>query len=174
MFSFLQQGMKAQTLLLVVLALLAFACKEAHMEHGKIKMNLTYEIIQENLKNNLYVLKWKDTLGLSKGYLPNNYFNRPKEVWCIITEKENDTIGYYCGSSMPRSYCYFTPTDSLVTLKFMVGFNILPKKFESDTLGMAAYLKASIKPKEFEPIHLNIRSDNEKQFEKIIKEKHYR
>jgi hypothetical protein len=134
-------------------------------------MKLTYEIIPEDHDRNYYTVMWTDTLGLSEGYLPEKYPSRPKEIWCFVTNYENDTLGYYKGMSMPHNYCDFKSTDSLITLNFMTGLNILPEQFEKDTTGASAYLKKNQTPKEFEPITVNINTDLRQKFTVELKEK---
>jgi len=134
-------------------------------------MQLTYEIIPEDHDRNYFTVMWTDTLGLSEGYLPEKYPSRPKEIWCFVTNYENDTLGYYKGMSMPHRYCDFKSTDSIITLNFMIGLNILPGQFENDTTGKAAYLKDNLTPKEFEPIRVNINTDLRQKFTVELKEK---
>lgn len=138
----------------------------------KSTIQITYEIIPEDYEQNHFTVKWKDTLGLGEGYLPEKFFSRPKEIWCNVTNRENDTLGYYKGMSMPHDYCDFKTTDTLVTLNFMIGLNILPEKFENDTTGATEYIKANQNPVEFKPIEVNMNTDLRQSFTIELKEKH--
>ena len=137
-------------------------------------IQLSYEIIPEDYERNLYYVSWNDTLGLSEGYLPDKFLQRPKELWCFITNNSHDTLGYYKGLSMPQSYLYFQTTDTIVTLNFMIGLNIFSSKFETDTIGAKEYYKANTNPIEFEPIEINILTDLRQTFKRELKEKNYR
>ena len=134
-------------------------------------MQLKYEIIPEDYERNLYSVDWTDTLGLSEGYLADKIFERPKEIWCFVINNENDTLGYYHGLSTPQTFCYFQTTDSIITLNFMIGLNILPRKFEKDTTGAKEYFESNKTPVEFKPVKVNIKSDLRKEFEVELNEK---
>ena len=145
-------------------------CKEIS-KPDKAKNQLKYKIISEDYGRNLYYVEWTDTLGLSEGYLPDKILKRPKEIWCFVTNNQNDTLGYYHGLSMAQTFCYFQTTDSIVTLNFMIGLNMFPDKFENDTTGAKAYQEANKTPIEFEPIEVNIKTDLRKEFEVELYEK---
>lgn len=151
------------------LAFIGFGCAEKkHREKGEIK--LTYTIVPEDFERNLYYVDWEDTLGLSEGYLPDNILGRPKEIWCFITNKKKDTLGYYHGQSMAQTYCGFQSKDSIVVLNFMVGLNMFPNAFDKDTTGLMAYWEAHKTPIALEPIEVNLETDLRKDFEVILKE----
>ncbi|MCX2681418.1 hypothetical protein OOZ15_15800 [Galbibacter sp. EGI 63066] len=154
----------------ISLILLMFGCKETNKQ-DKSKIQLKYEIIPEDYDRNLYYVNWTDTLGLSEGYLPNKILKRPKEIWCFVTNQENDTLGYYKGLSMAQTFCYFQTTDSIVTLNFMIGLNMFPDKFENDSTGAKAYWEVNKTPIEFEPIKINIKNGLRKEFEVELNEK---
>lgn len=145
-------------------------CKEPNQQ-SKSKIQLKYKIIPEDFENKWYSVDWTDTLGLSEGYLKDNFFKRPKEIWCFVTNEKNDTLGYYHGLSTPQSFCYFQAIDSIVTFNFMVGLNIFPYKFENDTTGAKAYWEANKTPIVFEPIKVNLKTDLRKEIEVELNEK---
>lgn len=164
--------MKFTSTLLVLITLVSCGgnSNKTH-EATKSIIQLTYEIIPEDYDRNYFTVTWTDTLGLSEGYLPDKFLSRPKEIWCIVNNRENDTLGYYKGMSMPHDYCSFKATDSLVTLNFMIGLNILPERFETDTTGAMAYIKANQTPIEYEPIEVNMNTDLRQSFTVELKEK---
>jgi hypothetical protein len=154
--------------ILLIIALLG--CKETN-KPIKSKILLKYEIIPEDFERNLYYVDWTDTLGLCEGYLPEKSLQRPKEMWCLVTNSKNDTLGYYHGRSMAQTYCYFQAIDSIITLNFMIGLNMFSDKFENDTAGAKAYWEANKTPIEFEPIMVNLKSDLRKVREVELIEK---
>lgn len=156
--------------ILILMILIISGCKETS-KPDKSKIQLKYEIFPEDYDRNLYYVDWTDSLGLSEGYLPDKILKRPKEIWCFVTNNQNDTLGYYYGLSMAQTFCYFQTTDSIVTLNFMIGLNMFPEKFENDTLGAKAYWEANKTPIEFEPIEVNIKTDLRKEFEVELNEK---
>jgi hypothetical protein len=129
------------------------------VDKSKEKIKLTFQIIPEDYDKNLYVVEWKDTLGIKQGY---NIIERPKEIWCIITNRSNDTLGYYRGQSTAQTFAYFQSTDSIVTLNFMIGLTL----FRS-----AESLDIKQNPICFEPVEINLNIDLRKEFEMILKEK---
>ena len=157
----------------MLLILTLFGCNQNNgsTETMKTKIQLTYEVIPEDYDRNLYYVNWIDTLGLGEGYLPDKLLERPKEIWCIISNKESDTLGHYTGLSMAQTFAYFQTTDSIVTLNFMIGLNISPDKFKNDTTGLMAYWEANKTPVEFEPFEVNIYKELRKKTEIELKEK---
>ena len=156
---------------IVILVVVAFfGCKQTSSPE-KTKIQLKYEIIPEDYERNLYYVDWTDTLGLSEGYLPDKILKRPKEIWCLVTNNQNDTLGYYHGLSMAQTFCYFQTTDSIVNLNFMIGLNMFPDKFENDTAGAKAYWETNKIPIEFEPVNVNIKYELRKEFEIELNEK---
>ena len=165
--------MKSRIIIILLFNLTLFGCDTLNgsKELNTKKIQLSYEIIPEDYDRNLYYVNWNDTLGLSEGYLPEKFLKRPKELWCFITNKRNDTLGYYKGLSMPQSFAGFQTTDTIVTLNFMIGLNILPEKFDTDTNGAMEFYRANKNPIEFEPVDINIRTDLRQTFKRELKEK---
>jgi hypothetical protein len=144
----------------IFLFLILLSCNSRNPANkSKEKINLTFQIIPEDYEKNWYVVEWKDTLGIKQGY---NVIERPKEIWCIITNRSNDTLGYYRGQSTAQTFAYFQPTDSIVTLNFMIGLTL----FRS---AKSLELKQDLIC--FEPVEINLNTDLKKEFEMILKEK---
>lgn len=127
-------------------------------------MKLAFEVIPEDYDRNLYYVNWQDTVGESEGYLPAKMLKRPKEIWCVITNKNNDTLGHYTGRSMAQTTAYFQTTDTVVILNFMIGLNMFSDKLDDEKTGRE-YWEANKTPIEFKPIHFNMKSDQRKKFE---------
>lgn len=127
--------------------------------NSKEKIKLTFQIIPEDYDKNWYSVEWKDTLGIKQGY---NTIERPKEIWCVITDRNDDTLGYYRGRSTAQTFTYFQPTDSIITLNFMIGLTL----FRS-----AKSLDPKQNPVYFEPVKINLNTDIRKEFEMILEEK---
>lgn len=89
------------------------------------KMNLEIELIPESY-NGVYSISWNDTL-CSEFNSEWNYLQiRPYELYCYITNLNEDTLGYYCGLSSPRQFTYFqtkASDDSIVNANFFIGIN---------------------------------------------------
>lgn len=156
-------------ILLIVLGLASCRQKSNSTDNSKTKLKLTFEVIPEDYEKHFYSITWQDTLGLSEGYIDHKWFSRPKEIWCVIVNQQNDTLGYYTGLSTAQSFAYFESTDTLVTLNFMVGLNFFSDKFGSGN-DMAAfennarqYSKENRLPISFEPIILNLKTDLQKK-----------
>jgi hypothetical protein len=163
----------------ILLLLLLLGCGQTKRPTDKTTMKFTYQIVPEDYDRNLYYVDWSDTLGQSDGYLQNkvNWLKRPKEIWCIITNKNNDTLGYYRGLSTAQSIAYFQSTDTIVTLNFMIGLNFFSDQFENmetrEAHEKAAwdYSMTNKLPIVFESIDINIKTDLRKEFEVKLKEK---
>jgi len=156
----------------IILILTFYSCNESPnkiqnnelSDDVKTKMNISFEIHPEDYENKSYSIVWYDTLGLSEGYLPENIIERPKEIKCMITNKDNDTLGYYKGSSMAQTYMYFNTNDSIINLNFMIGLNLIPKKIKTEKEKID-YLKKNIIPIKFKPIEINLNKDLSKKIE---------
>ena len=157
-------------LLLLVLTLLGCKQLKTSTEKTPEKMRLTFQIIPENQDRNLYYVEWKDTLGKSEGYLPDNILKRPKEIWCIVTNTSNDTLGHYTGLSTAQTFSYFQSNDSVVTLNFKVGLNIFSNKFDS-AVTVSEFQTKNHLPVEFEPVDVNLKTDLRKKFNLELKGK---
>lgn len=140
-------------------------------------MRLTFEVIPEDYERHVYVVDWKDTLGLSEGYQGKSFVKRPKEVWCVITNTENDTLGYYKGLSTAWTFSGFQSNDTIIYLNFMIGLNIFTDKFESAKSKEAyekmirAYSEKNRLPLIFEPVRINLMTDLRKKYDLELMEK---
>lgn len=143
----------------------------------KREMSLTFELIPEDSDRGWYTVSWEDTLGLSEGYSNSDFIERPQEVWCVITNKKNDTLGYYRGVSTARTFAYFISMDTIVTLNFQTGINCFSDKFadvddKSDWWKQVKkYAKTNSLPIEYEPVDIDLRTDLRKKFDTVLKEK---
>ena len=163
--------------LLIVLGLVNCGQKRNSTDNPASRLKLTFEVIPEDYEKHFYSIEWKDTLGQSEGYIGNKWFTRPKEIWCIITNHQNDTLGYYRGLSTAQTFAYFQSTDTLVTLNFMIGLNFFSDKFGSGEnmvefeKNAKQYSKENRLPIVFEPIQLNLKTDLRKKYYIELKEK---
>ena len=156
--------------LLTIFGLVSCGQNSTSTVRPKSKMKFTFEVIPEDYEKKLYFVEWNDTLGLSEGYYGDNLIKRPKEIWCVITNQNKDTLGYYCGLSTAQTFADFKTNDSIVTLNFMVGLNFFTDKFENfqkrEDYESAAreYSKKSELPVVFTPIKLNLNTDLRKKY----------
>lgn len=146
-----------------------FSCsrKKEPVSKTSEKIRITFEIIPEDYDRNLYYVEWKDTLRFPQG---DGVLEEPKEIWCVVTSKSNDTLGYYKGLSMAQTFAYFQPDDSVVILNFMIGIDFFSDVLKTDR-ERTEYVESGKYPVEFEPIEINIYTDLRKKLEKELKGK---
>ena len=156
----------------LIFILLLFGCGQTNksFDKTKVKIKLVYEVIPEDYDRKLYSISWQDTLGKSEGYLPKKILRRPKEIWCFVTNKKMDTLGYYKGLSTAQTFAYFQTTDTIVILNFKAGLNIFSDKFDNDKEGKKHW-DTNKTSAEFEPIDFNIKTGLRKKFEIELTEK---
>lgn len=106
-------------ILLLTLLFQLISCDNISRNNKINSLGINFKIFPE-FDDGTYYIKWKDTLGQKNGF---DQFNRPIEIWCVITNTKNDTIGYYKGLSTPQKMAYFTTKDSIINLDFKVGIN---------------------------------------------------
>ena len=156
-----------------------FSCRQKNnvTEIPNSIMRISFDIIPEDYERNLYSVEWKDTLGQADGYRGRKLINRPKEVWCVITNNRKDTLGYYLGLSTAQTFAEFQSKDTIVILNFMIGLNFFTDKFDNGK-SMPDYEKAAHDysqdnklPIVFEPIQINLKSDLRKKFDIELKGK---
>ena len=159
-------------LIILILVLTLFGCKQSKTSTEKPpeKMRITFQVIPEDHDRSLYYVEWKDTLGQSEGYLPGNILKRPREIWCIVTNPNNDTLGHYTGLSTAQTFSYFQSTDQVITLNFKIGMNIFSDKFDP-TVTVSEFQTKYLLPVEFEPVNVNLKTDLGKKFNIELKEK---
>ncbi|MFK7937478.1 MAG: hypothetical protein AB8G22_28440 [Saprospiraceae bacterium] len=119
--------MKILLEILILFTILRVSCSE-NVKPEKLnvdKVNLKIEIIPE-FGDNGYSISWNDTL-CSEFKSKWNYLQlRPYELYCYITNNNNDTLGYYRGLSSPQQFTYFETKvreDSIIKVDFLVGIN---------------------------------------------------
>jgi hypothetical protein len=163
--------------ILIVLGLASCGQKNNSTDNSKTKLKLAFEVILEDYEKHFYSITWKDTLGLSEGYIDHKWFSRPKEIWCVITNQQNDTLGHYTGLSTAQTFAYFESADTLVTLNFKIGLNFFSDKFGSGhdmakfQNNARQYSKENRLPIAFEPIILNLKTDLRTKYDIVLKEK---
>lgn len=159
----------------IMLVLISCGQQNNTEKKSRSTLRLTFEVIPEGTAS--YSIQWKDTLGQAEGYTGSKWLTRPKEIWCVITNLRDDTLGYYKGLSTAQSFTYFDSTDSLVQLNFMVGLNFFSDKFGSGEdmtafiINARQYAEDNRLPIVFEPILLNLKTDLRKKYDIVLKEK---
>jgi hypothetical protein len=123
---------------------------------NKQQLRIVAEVVPEG--DNSYSISWKDTVGKSAGYRPGD---RPFEVWCFVMDN-SDTVGYYRGLSTPADYTYFSTTDTIVKVTFMIGPNIFSKWGSNDRVPEAVI--------EFNPVTLNLKNTLRQPIELVLNE----
>ena len=133
-------------------------------------MQVSFQIVPEDISRKWYSLSWEDTLGLSEGYLPENQYRRPKELWCVVTNTNQDTLGYYTGLSTAMSFCNFQSDDSLIQLNFSIGWSMFQSK---EHYFSEEEIKEILKeyPIEFKPIVLHLDTCIRRDITVILEEK---
>ena len=119
---------------------------------------ISFEVRADNADRNLYYVQWHDTLGQAEGYTRSKWVKRPKEVWCVITNKNNDTLGRYMGSSTAQNFANFQSKDSIVVLHFMMGVNFFSDLFNEEK-DVDSYVKEHQLPRKYGPITVDIRKE---------------
>ncbi|MCD7900566.1 MAG: hypothetical protein LUH22_12050 [Bacteroides sp.] len=147
----------------IILLLILFSCGQE--SNSKEKIKLTFQVNHE--RGNWYSIHWKDTLGKGDGYHEDDltFIKRPKEIWCVITDLQNDTLGYYQGMSTAQTFAYFHTTDTVVILNFMTGLNLFPDRTLEDKRETNKY------PIRYEPIEFKLVSRVGEEMEIELKEK---
>ena len=161
----------------IIISLFFFSCRQTDRSIEKVKTKLTYEVFPEDYERKLYTVQWKDTLGQKEGYEDDKWLKRPKEIWCIVTNNKNDTLGYYMGLSTAQDFLTFESSDTIVALNFMIGLNFFSDKFGSGKdmsefeNNARQYSKDNRLPITFEPIVLNLKADSRKKYDIELTEK---
>ena len=147
--------MKIILFILIVLSIF-ISCRNVAAGRTKMRLKILLQVVPEG--DSSYSISWKDTLGLSRGYTLSN---RPAELWCYLKSK-NDTIGYYKGLSTPSDFTYFSTTDSIIKVSFILGYNIFSEKIILDSIKSDEHLV------HFEPIFINIKTDLRKDIDVVL------
>lgn len=122
-----QEKMKILLKILVLFTIPGVGCSK-HVSPEKLnvdKMNLGIKIVPE-FGDNGYSLSWNDTLCSAFKFEWNYLQLRPYELYCYITNNNQDTLGYYRGLSTPRQFAYFETKireDSIINVDFSIGIN---------------------------------------------------
>ena len=114
-----------KTIIYILSLALVFGCSSKPEKLAIDRMNIEIEIIPEDLEGG-YSISWKDTL-CSEFESDLDYLEkRPFELNCYITNKSNDTLGYYGPQSSQQQFAYFQckdKLDSIINLNFKVNLN---------------------------------------------------
>ena len=124
------------------------------------------EIVPEDF-NGGYSIAWNDSLCAKFISTASNFLQqRPYELNCYITDRNNDTLGYYGPQSSQQQFAYFSTinkSDSIVNLNFKIGINPFSTFLENQS---EEYIKKFIELNEkqivFKPIQLKLSSELEK------------
>jgi hypothetical protein len=127
------------------------------------KMKISLSIISEDEKNKYYSLDWDDTLGKKQGY---SIHNRPKEIWCYITNRKKDTLDYYYGLSTSHTYLEFESQDSIVYLNFLIGVN--PNYEVKSIEEQNALINYEKNPIIYESVEANLNQDLRNKVELVL------
>jgi hypothetical protein len=157
-----------KTIHLIILLSLSIGCSETEKTKEQIQLGINFIIVPENDIGGYHV-EWKDTLGLSQNY---GTHQRPLELWCIVKNEENDTLGYYKGLSTPQRFTYFITQDSIVYLEFKRAANFWSDMYHGKSEKENKKLwEKNAKIIDFDPVSVNIKKDLRKEFEVVLKEK---
>ena len=156
-------------LIILIISFFTISCNEKPQAEKFNSLGINFRIIPE-YNDGTYYVEWKDTLGQKNGF---DQFNRPLEVWCIVKNLTNDTIGYYKGLSTPQKMSYFTTTDSIVSLEFKVGINTFSEVYynQSEKENKKLWNFNAQRMTDFEPIELNIKRDLRKEQNIVLNKK---
>lgn len=144
----------------------AYACLPMQKDKERT-MKLQWELIPEDVEQHLYTLTWNDTLGQAEA-LPIT--QRPLEVWCIITNQQHDTVGYYQGLSSPRDFLGFQSEDSIVEIHFAIGMNFFSNHWQT-AKQYEVYRESNKLPVLFVPIKVNLHKDLRHLMDKVLTER---
>ena len=170
---------------LVILTLLFLtSCSNNQTKPYQTQMKIALEIIPEDTEGG-YTLVWKDSVGQAIKHLcpDTSYFRflrwRPFETHFTVTNRNNDTLGYYYGVSAPHDYLFFAvtdPSDSIIMLHPSIGgyfcsdyiFSQLDTPFT--LIEQEAFYQKQIEGhgKVFKPIEIDIRKILRKKTEMIF------
>jgi len=136
-------------------------------------MKMEIELIPENF-NGGYSISWNDSLCAEFISTKLNFLQkRPYELNCYITDRNNDTLGYYGPQSFQQQFTYFSTInklDSVVNLNFKIGINPFSTFLENQS---KEYIKKFNEVNEkqifFEPIQLKLSSELKKTEIELIK-----
>jgi hypothetical protein len=152
---------KTQAVILFFALIALVSCNDTsdNKPADKEILKIVVEVVPED--DSSYCIRWKDTIGQSRGY---KLSNRPSEIWCFVQDK-NDTVGYYRGLSTPTDFTCFTTRDTIVTATFMIGPNIFS---EQGNRSEKTVQETAI---EFNPVSINLKNGVRKPIELVLTER---
>ncbi|MFA6152184.1 MAG: hypothetical protein WC716_12740 [Chitinophagaceae bacterium] len=162
--------MKPSFSVLLSFPILLSACREhaPTATSSKAKMQISFEVIPEDYALHLYNIVWEDTCGQSEGY-EHNKIKRPQEVWCFVTDKHQDTLGYYSGMSTAQTFTGFQTKDSIITVQFMTGFNFFSDRFDEPKEAIDYAFDHHL-PIVYQPLQINLKTDLRKKMVLVLQE----
>ena len=125
-------------------------------------MKLEIEIVPEDF-NGGYSISWNDSLCAEFIETEWDFLQkRPYELNCYITDRNNDTLGYYGPQSFQQQFAYFSTidkSDSIVNLNFKIGINPFSTFLETQTKDyIEKFNKVNERQTFFEPVKLELSS----------------
>lgn len=117
------------------------------------RLPLTYQVYPETKGS--FAFSWKDTLGEGSGY---HLHDRPMELWCLVMDRQGDTLGLYKGLSTPMRFTYFYPRpgDSLIQVQFEVMGNYW-SEFWQDSTQFPIWKHIADTRKKYKPLQIDMR-----------------
>lgn len=143
-------------LLSILFCVVVAGCTTKTHSTEKEKLKLQIQIIPEGITNDsipYHALWWKIPEESDTTLFRD--VKDPEEIWCIILNSGQDTLGYYMGRSTPMPFTYFNATDSIIHIRFMIGVNFFSEAIKTEA-EYEKLIKQIEKPIEFEPIEVNI------------------
>ena len=136
-------------------------------------MKLGIEIVPESF-NGGYSISWNDSLCAE--FIASEWDflqKRPYELNCYITDRNNDTLGYYGPQSFQQQFAYFSTinkSDSIVNLNFKIGINPFSTYLETKSKDyIEKFNKVNERQTVFEPVQLELKSSLQKMEIELIK-----
>ena len=138
-------------------------------------MKLEIEIVPEDF-NGGYSISWNDSLCAEFIATEWDFLQkRPYELNCYITDRNNDTLGYYGPQSFQQQFAYFRTnekSDSIVNLNFKIGINPFSTYLETKSKGyIEKFNKMNEKQTFFKTVELELKSKMQKKEIELIKTK---
>lgn len=141
---------------LVILTLsFCIGCTKEKKPSEKEKLSIQVQIIPEGVVNDIpyHALWWEVTNTKDSSHFKT--IKDPEEIWCVILNSRQDTLGYYTGGSTPMPFTYFNAADSIINIQFMIGIDFFSSAIKEEE-DYKKYLEQIETPIEFEPVEINI------------------
>jgi hypothetical protein len=158
----------------IFVLLIGVSCSNRPYTIDEKNIPIQLEIIPED-GNGGYALLWNDSLCPS--FLDSSQFlaERPYELYCFVTNSNNDTLGRYTGLSSPRQFTYFQvnpTTDSLINIPFRVGINHFSRYLQQQSKSyIRKFNQNNTLPVVFETVTLNLNDVKRKKLNIVLQRK---